>query len=341
MSILYIDEQGVSLHRTGEQIIVKKDDQVLKKIPLANIDRVIIVGKVAISAATLALLFDKAIPMIFITWYGKFRGWLAPSENKNIKLRVNQFRLYGNEKFRLEFSKRIVSAKLKNQLFVVKRYLKNHPESDFQEDVVRIEKAVKSITNVVTIDSLRGVEGSATARYFSMLGKMVRREFSFEKRTRRPPKDPVNSLLSFGYTLLNGELITATSAVGFDPHLGFYHDINYGRPSLALDILEEYRFISDSLALYLINKGILKREHFMNSPDRGYYLTEEGRKQYFVKYEKLLRNSDSEKEGASKEFRKVFVDQAYKLARSINENCEYVPYDLSSYTGPDNLLMIP
>ena len=330
MSVIYIDEQGASIHKKGELLYVKKDEEVIAKLPLAHIDRIIIVGQVTISSHALTFLMDRGIPTAFITWYGRFRGWIAPAFGKNVALRIKQAQMYNDDNFRLKFAKNIVSAKIKNLLFQLKAHARNHPEQDFGKNILQIENMIKRINNIDNRDSLRGTEGAAAASYFSALGMMVRKEFQFTRRTRRPPADPVNAVLSLGYTVLSTEMVSAVSGVGMDPYIGFYHDVDYGRPSLALDLLEEFRYLADSLALKLVNKGMLKAEHFEESNESGVYLTEEGRAIFFRQYEYSIRKRRKRESDQIKvNFRKVFFDQAQSMARAVRGIEDYKPYIIS------------
>ena len=172
-----------------------------------------------------------------------------------------------------------------------------------------------------------GIEGAAAHKYFKAFGKLIKNEFRFEKRTKRPPTDPVNALLSLGYTMLFNELYTAVELLGFDPYLGFLHAIDYGRPSLAVDMVEEFRYLIDGLALMLINKGMLEIHDFVFEDDRGVYLKKKGREVFYRQYEKRI-NTQVTFKGMSITYRKVFAYQAEHLARIISgeEEC-YQGYD--------------
>jgi CRISPR-associated protein Cas1 len=155
---------------------------------------------------------------------------------------------------------------------------------------------------------------------------MVRREFTFDGRSRRPPRDPVNALLSLGYTLLFNEMVTAVEAVGLDPYLGFLHDVDYGRASLAVDMVEEFRYFIDALTLSMINRGELNIPDFHQGDDGGYYLVEKGRETFYKSYEKKVRTEVAYR-GMTTSYRRIFFNQAEALARVIrDEETDYKPY---------------
>ena len=162
------------------------------------------------------------------------------------------------------------------------------PERDLQSAITRLEQAIAPINTTQSIDSLRGLEGSGSAAYFGRFGQLLRAEgFQFESRRRRPPTDPVNALLSFGYTLLLHDIQSAVNIVGFDPYLGYLHTQRYGRPSLALDLMEEFRpLVVDAMVLSAINRRTLRPEDFATEPlSKAVSLSDEGRRAFLRLYE--------------------------------------------------------
>lgn len=192
----------------------------------------------------------------------------------------------------------------------------NHSELVSLVQIQDVERQAQAARSAASIDSLRGIEGTAAARYFQGLAGMVPAGFGFDGRNRRPPRDPVNALLSFGYVLVGNELQALLDAMGFDPYLGFYHQIDYGRPSLALDLLEEFRAaLVDRFSAGLLNLGILRPEDFGETPEKGRILRREAMKTYFACYEKELSSSVS-LDGESLAWRQLFRRQAERLART-------------------------
>ncbi|MEK6590057.1 MAG: CRISPR-associated endonuclease Cas1 [Nitrospinota bacterium] len=340
MSTIYLDEQGSEIRKKGELLIVEKEDNTIAEIPLAQLDRMVIIGNIQISTPALALLLDKEIPVSFITTYGNYRGKLKPPTHKNVMLRLKQYECYNNETFRLNHSREIIRAKLKNGKTFLQKHWRNNPQISLKHEIEGIEAILKNIDLVSSLEEIRGLEGSAAKAYFKGFGMLVKKDFRFDKRTRRPPKDPVNALLSLGYTLLFNEMLSAVEAIGFDPYLGFLHGIEYGRPSLAVDMMEEFRYLIDGLALTLINKEILSRENFIEHDNGGFYMNEKGREEFYRQYEKRITTEvqysissspvggEGQGEGKIVNYRRIFCYQAEKLARVIKEEEEkYTGYE--------------
>lgn len=186
----------------------------------------------------------------------------------------------------------------------------------------------KKATQQSDLEKLRGVEGRAASVYFDGFAKMLRRGQAFNKRSRRPPTDPVNSLLSFGYALLYNEAVAALVSVGFDPYLGFYHQPRYGRVSLALDLMEEMRqLVVDRLALSLINREVFKACDFSKGEDGGVYLNEDGRKRFLREYERAVSTEFvNRRTGARSSFRRALYEQALALQRVVMQGAAYQPF---------------
>src|SRR3989338_8187999 len=327
MSTIYLDEQGSEVKKKGELIIIEKDDKTISEIPLAQLDRMVIIGNIQITTPALALLFDKEIPVSFITTYGNYRGKLKPPTHKNIKLRLNQYACYNDSCFRLNYSREVIRTKLKNGKTFLQKHWRNNPEIDINQEIGEIEASLKRLDAAESLEEIRGFEGAAARGYFSAFGRLIKKEFKFEKRTKRPPKDPVNALLSLGYTLLFNEILSAVEAIGFDHYLGFLHEIEYGRPSLAVDMMEEFRYLIDGHTLALINKEILKRENFIEQDNGGFYLNEKGREEFYRQYEKRI-TTEVQYQEMSLNYRRVFCYQAEKLARVVNgEEERYAGYE--------------
>lgn len=210
------------------------------------------------------------------------------------------------------------------------RHLRNHPELNFAKELNLMEQTIDKLDQNQTVNSLMGAEGIATATYFRCFGQMFRKELIFTERTRRPPKDPVNAILSLGYTLITNEILGLVIAHGLDPYIGFLHGVVYGRPSLALDLVEEFRQpIIDRLTLHLFNHKILTSEDFQPGEQNGIYLTNEGLKKYFQFYEQRLRAPLKPKESpATANLRSVFKQQVHRMATSIQNRAIYKPFSM-------------
>lgn len=217
----------------------------------------------------------------------------------------------------------MVAAKIESGAAVLRRYRENHPEALELAEIDAVAALSAQAAEATSLESLRGVEGTATARYFGVLGRTVPEEIAFSGRNRRPPRDPLNALLSFGYVLVGNELQALLDAMGYDPYLGFYHQVDYGRPSLALDLLEELRApLVDRFSAKLLNLGVLKEEDFVSSPQGGVYLSREAQKRYFAAWEEELERLLA-LDGEETSFRKLFRRQAERLARALQRGEPY------------------
>ncbi|MBE0479186.1 CRISPR-associated endonuclease Cas1, partial [Candidatus Aerophobetes bacterium] len=270
MTTVYLTEQGTVLRKKSRRLVVTKGKEVIKEIPAFKIERVLIFGNIQITTQTLSFLLQSGIETSFLSLNGKFRGRLAPLESKNVFLRIAQYERYLDNHFATEHAKKIVEAKIKNCRTVVRKYSSIHPEVDFAKTLKTLDELLIRLSTREKVATILGIEGQATAVYFRAFGKMCRRDLQFLKRTRRPPKDEVNALLSFGYTLITNEIFSILSAIGFDSYIGYLHGINYGRPSLALDMVEEFRQpVIDRFTLKLINKKIFTTEDFEEKEKKG------------------------------------------------------------------------
>ena len=327
MSTIYIDEQGAVLHHRGDEIQVEKDHVVLAKLPLAQIDRIVLAGAVQLTTQTIDLLLKHFIPVSFMTIYGDYRGQLTPPTHKNVGLRLLQYDRYRDDGFRLKQAKAIISAKIRNCQELVQKHHRSHAELELHFELDGLDVALGSVPSSREIECLMGYEGTAARHYFHAFGKMVRKEFVFERRSKRPPKDPVNALLSLGYTLLFHEMVTAIEAIGLDPYLGFLHEVDYGRASLAVDLCEEFRYLIDSLVLAMINRGELNHYDFKKGDDGGYFLVDNGRKTFYAAYEHKVRTEISYLNGDSMSYRRIFFRQAESLAQVVKgESLDYTPF---------------
>lgn len=306
-AVLYLHEPGSHVGKRSEHLIVRKEGQEIQRVPIAAIHQVVIFGNIQVSTQALECLAALEVSVVYMTGYGRFIAALQPAPAKNVALRTNQYRLFTDPHHALMLAKAAVQAKISNQRTLLMRCLRSRPldESGNATENARgsDELAARDMADLLhRLDRvadpavLLGTEGQAAALYFSQFPRMLKIPvpasrgapapgFDFKSRNRRPPKDPVNALLSFGYALLLKDCFSALCTVGFDPYLGFYHAGRHGKPSLALDLMEEFRaIIADSVVLTLINTGSLTPRDFLFWRE-ACQLTEEGRKRFFQAYE--------------------------------------------------------
>lgn len=328
MATLYLTEQGSVVKKKSRRLVVTKDEQILAEVPAFNLERVIIYGNVQITTQALNFLLESGIETSFMSTHGKFHGRLVPMESKNILLRIAQYERYLDEEFQVSHSRRIVEAKIRNATQIIKRYCYDHPEKDFEEISSSLQRAIISLQDKQRVSTILGVEGQATAAYFNAFSQMFRRELHFTTRTRRPPRDPINALLSFGYTLITNEMLSILCSIGFDPYISYLHGIDYGRPSLALDMIEEFRHpVIDRFTLTLINNRVFSESNFEDRGEEGVYLKDDFRKHYFVQYEKMMNNPF--RDNQTNEVitnRSLFKRQAHRLANVIQKGEPYEPF---------------
>lgn len=259
---LYVVTQGATIGKTGERLEVRKAGDPEAYVRLIDVSHVALFGNVQITASALRALADRGIPVLHFTYGGWLTAVTSAPNHKNIVLRTAQYRHAIHGRRRLTIAQALVAGKIRNQRTLLRRNHRGRPKNVVNE-LARLAQAAQRVRSM---PALLGVEGTAARLYFSHFPGMLRSglEFNFRERTRRPPTDPVNALLSFLYTLLVKDCTTSCIAVGLDPYLGFFHQVHYGRPSLALDLAEEFRpLIADSVAITVINTEVLGPSDFV------------------------------------------------------------------------------
>ncbi len=330
MGTVYITEADAFIGKTDERLNVKANKQTLLDVPLIKIDGVVVLGRATVSPAAISELLERHIPLTFLTDTGKYLGRLEPEVTKNIFVRKAQWQAAENYSQAVHIVKGFVRGKLKNYRNVLLRAQRENSQLDLNASITHLENAIEPINTTSNIDSLRGLEGAGSAAYFGCFDQLIRTEgFSFEARRRRPPTDPVNSLLSLGYSLLRHDVQSAVNIVGFDPYLGYLHVERYGRPSLALDLMEEFRpVVVDAIVLSAINKKALAPSHFTTEPLSGAVsLTKEGLRTFLRLYEQK-KQSKFKHPVISRQctYQEAFEIQARLLAKYLmGETDKYPP----------------
>lgn len=287
MGTIYISTDDAFIGKTDERLRVRAQKQTLLDVPLIKVDGLVVLGRATVSPAALKELLERKIPLSFMTSTGRFLGRLEPELNKNIFIRAAQWQAAGDTAQAIHAVQAFVRGKLKNYRIALLR-AQREGIADLETSMTRLEQAIRPIDKTTTIDALRGLEGAGSAAYFGHFGQLIRNPaFTFKHRNRRPPTDPVNALLSFGYALLLHDLQGAINIVGFDPYLGYLHTQRYGRPSLALDLMEEFRpLVVDAMVLAALNRKALIPEDFTIEPlSHAVALTDEGRRTFLRLYE--------------------------------------------------------
>ena len=331
MSTLHITLDGAVLRKVDERLKVTLQKETIIDVPIIKVEQVIIWGRVTVTPLTVQSLLKNSIEIIYLSRYGKYIGRIHPEFSKNSILRKAQYKASDDKQKSISLCKSVVYGKLANMRTILLRADRfNGLEGKVEESIERIKASIRKLNSATSVDEARGHEGAGTAAYFSVFGELIKAEgFSFDGRERRPPTDPVNALLSLGYVLLTNDMHTACNIVGFDPYIGFLHADKYGKPSLALDLIEEFRpVIVDSLVLSLINKRVIQADDFDVELGKVYKLKDTAFKKFLQHYEEKKR---TEIKHPLFEYKATYVKSFELQARLIGkfvsgEIEEYMPF---------------
>lgn len=338
---VYLNTPGMTVGLRQGVLVAKEKDKVVQEVRVQDMNHLALFGNIQLSTQAIQTLAGEEIPVTYFSMGGFFYGVMHGHGLKNVVTRIEQFRAAGDPITCLALAKRMVAGKIRNQRTMLMR---NHVELP---DAVtrRLQQAQADVERAEALGSLLGIEGAAAGLYFEHFGGMLRPRrtgadaatehtatsewsFDFRTRNRRPPRDPVNAMLSLAYSLLAKDLTVAAYSVGFDPYVGFYHQPRHGRPALALDIMEEFRaLVADSAVLTAINNGSVTTRDFVRAGD-AVNLSAAGRKAFFEVYEKrvisTIRHPVFEYEVS---YRRAFELQYRLLARALSgEIAHYVPF---------------
>ncbi len=289
MATLYLNEQRSIVKKRDGYLIVQYPDKRSIEVPLIKVSQVVVSGDVTLTTPALHTLLEMGIEVCFLSMYGHFRGRLSPPVAKNALLRREQYRAHADQERALKLAQVCVTGKLENMRTMLLRANRSLQDGEVAEATVAIRNMIHQVPQSMKIGSLLGIEGNGSAAYFGVFGKLLRDSMTFVRRRRRPPTDPVNAMLSLGYTLLLHQVSSAVQVVGLDPYVGFLHQPRYGRPALVLDLMEEFRpIIADSVVLNIVNHRILSNQDFHE--ELGVvHLKPEARKTFYAKFEERLQ----------------------------------------------------
>jgi CRISPR-associated protein Cas1 len=290
---LYLNTQGLRVGKSGEVLQVKEKEKTVQEVRIGEVCQVNLLGSIQISTQAVQSLCEAGVPISYFSMGGYFYGITTGLNTKNVSLRRAQFRLADSEWFPLSLARALVGGKIRNQRTMLQR---NHVEP--KKSSLGVMKAMgERAERAETLESLLGIEGMAARAYFEEFAGMIKPgdetesssdsgfSFDFEGRNRRPPRDPVNALLSLAYSVLAKDLTVACYSVGFDPYMGFYHQLRHGRPALALDLMEPFRpLIADSAVLSAVNTRMVTEKDFVRAGE-SVALMPSGRKGFFRAYE--------------------------------------------------------
>jgi len=291
----------------------------------------VVLGNIGLTTPVIGYLLEQGIDCVFCNSYGKYHGRLVSTESRFGLLRQRQLQSTTSAQTRLKIAREIVRGKLCNQRTLLLRYRRERSLDSLDTIIKGVEKALGKLDGAAELTTLLGIEGTASSMYYAGFRRLLKQDLGFNARRRRPPPDPVNSLLSFGYTLLVYGVQSAVSTVGLDPFLGFLHGTEYSRPSLVLDLMEEFRaVIVDSLVLRIINTSVMGPDDFQQSEAEGkmVLITQKGIKKYVHHFEERMQDKiQHPATGQRVTYRRSFELQARQLARVITGQEEnYKPF---------------
>jgi CRISPR-associated protein Cas1 len=324
---LHVQKQGARIGLAADCLVVHVQNQKDAEVPLAQTSQVCLHGNVQISTQAVRDLLYRHIPILFFSSGGWYCGRTVTSDSKSASLRLAQYA--ANPLLVQRLARGVVAAKIKNCRTMLRRNAELPADNRALQDLDTL--AARCDDNGLDVAELLGLEGAAAAIYFANLGAMLRKpmSFSFEHRNRRPPRDPVNALLSFAYALLVKDFSIALQVVGLDPLIGFYHRPHHNRPSLALDLMEEFRpIIADSVVLTAINTGVVNKQDFVYVADAA-ALSSTAKRSFIQAYERRMNQEVTHPEfGYSVSYRRVIEIQCRLLSRHLLGEIDHYPHFL-------------
>jgi len=312
MATLYLTEPRSLVKKDGDTLVVyipedKERDLSKRKVrvPLIKVTQAVVYGDVTLTSPALAALLKQQTDVCFCSYYGRFLGRLAPALGKNSLIRLEQHRAHNDPIRAFTLARLFVRGKLANMRAMLLRANRKRDDPAIAQAAVSVKGVLDQVDGLnpsqATLPpdpsrpqadtlhgTLLGLEGAGTAFYFGVFGRLLKGDWGFQRRQRRPPRDPVNTLLSFGYVLLMNHVASAASVVGLDPYVGFLHSSQFGKPALPLDVMESFRpLVVDSVVLTLLNNQMLAKQDFEEKLG-AYRLTDKGRRTFFTKFEERL-----------------------------------------------------
>jgi CRISPR-associated protein Cas1 len=294
LNTLYITRPNAYLSLNGENIVIKEDNQTIGRYPLHNIESIVLFSNLGMSPQLMGKCVDNHISICFLTPNGRFRARVVGRSYGNVLLRKKQYKVSMDDAECVKISINFILGKIYNQKWLIERYIREYPlriQGELLKNIsYQLTEYMNCVKTCTELDSLRGFEGKAQVFYFQGFNELIlnqKKEFVFNGRNKRPPQDPVNSLLSFAYTLLSNDIASALETVGLDSYVGFMHQDRPGRISLALDLIEELRApIADRFVLSLINRQQVKFEDFIINDNGAVLIKDEARKKILSEWQK-------------------------------------------------------
>lgn len=295
LNTIYVTNELTYLTLDGENLVCKIDGETKLRIPFENVENIVCFNYLGCSPALMGKCVSKTIPINFISPQGKFLAKVCGETKGNVFMRVAQI-----DKFRecaITLAQNTMAAKFSNTRQLIRRTLHDNPSLREDEQIKKVidvlDSGIEKVNSAKTIEEIMGIEGNCAQNYFSIFDKLITNSkvpFTFELRTKRPPLDPVNALLSFVYTLLTSEFASALETVGLDSYIGFCHALRSGRSSLACDLVEEVRCIAERFVITLLNLQIVGEKDFERQISGAVWLNDEGRKKVLARWQEKKRS---------------------------------------------------
>lgn len=291
LNTLYVTTPEAYLSKDGLNVVVSVDKEEHFRIPIMNVESIVTFGYMGASPGLMKLCMDNNVSLSFMTPQGRFICRVQGSTRGNVLLRKKQYSLSEDENTALHMAKLFITGKIYNTRSILQRYIRDNGTDEEVEKVIKqLDWRKKRILQAENMDTLRGEEGQAANTYFDVFNHLIlhqKEDFSFNGRSRRPPKDEVNAMLSFVYTLIANDVAAALESVGLDPYVGFMHTLRPGRTSLALDMMEELRaYLGDRLVLSMINRKQITKKDFIRQSDDSFVMTDSCRKELLNSWQK-------------------------------------------------------
>lgn len=342
LNTLYVTQPESYLFKEGDTIVVKKGDEKLVQLPVHTIGQIVCFGfTIMLSPPLMSFCSENGVSVVWLSDGGKFLARVEGPVRGNVLLRREQYRMADDAQKALEIAKCIIAAKINNSRMNLQRFIRNQQhrpdgqpdhekEAEVKNQCEHLSDLLPEVERCKDLDRLRGIEGDAAFGYFNVFDRLIvqqKEHFEFKGRSRRPPMDKVNALLSFVYTLLVFDIRSALETVGLDPFVGFLHTDRPGRPSLALDMMEEFRApFADRIVLNLINRKQVSENGFKVHGTGEVEMTEECRKELIVTYQNRKKETIVHPFfDESMEIGLVFHSQARLLARFIRADLDMYP----------------
>lgn len=312
MSWLYLTEAGAKLGLREGRYVISRENETMAEVPSEMVEGVTLIDAIQVSSRVIVDCLKRNIPVTWLSTEGKFFGRLESTSDRDVIQVKEQFDMLQDSTFCLNLGRMVIFRKIYNQRAVLRSYNRRAGLEDVKEAYDRIRILADQLHKVKTIEEVMGYEGAISRIYFKALSSFLPSEFQFEKRSRRPPKDFFNSMLSFGYTLLMYDFYSAITRTGLSPYIGFLHALRKGHPALASDLMEPWRAaVVDSFCLSLVTHHEIDKDCFVRNDDNGgVYLNRVGRRIFIQAYERKLRSVNS------------YFDGKYSWRHTIQMECD-------------------